>query len=296
MAAEPGKYLRIVLGVFLLVAWAGGAAQAAGLALPFERNMAELEQSSNGRIGVALLDADGRTVLAYREDERFPLCSTFKAVLAAAILKHGETDGGFLGKTIVYGQQELVSWSPVTEKNRAKGMTVLDLCAAAVRHSDNTAANLLMRERGGPEGVTAFARSVGDTVFSLDRWETELNAAEPGDARDTTSPLAMAETLRSIVLGDVLSPEGRTLLQGWLKSSTTGDGAIRAGLPEGWTVGDKTGSGSYGTTNDIAVIWPPSGPPFVLAVYFTQTRKDAPSRRDVLAEAARVAVTTITGP
>ena len=253
-----------------------------------------IEKQFGGRLGVSATDTGTGRRVEYRKDERFPFCSTFKMLLVAAVLKKSETAPGLLEKNIAYTEKELVSWSPVTKERLSSGMSLSELCAAALRQSDNTAANLLLREIGGPEALTNFARSLGDSVFVLNRWEPELNAATPGDARDTTSPAAMEADLRALALGGVLGKTQRTLLQNWLKGNATGGESIRAGVPAGWTVGDKTGSGGYGTTNDIAVLWPPSGAPLVLAVYFTQSEKDAPMRRDVLAHVARLVTGALT--
>jgi beta-lactamase class A len=171
-------------------------------------------------------------------------------------------------------------------------MRVDELCAAAIEYSDNTAANLLLKLSGGPRGLTEFARSIGDKSFRLDRGEPALNEAFPGDERDTTTPEAMAASLHAIALGDALPAPQREMLVGWLKGNTTGGESIRAGVPADWVVGDKTGSGGYGTTNDIAVLWPPKGPPFVLVVYFTQPTPDAAMRRDLISAVARLLVGT----
>lgn len=258
--------------------------------LAIQEKFAALESSSGGRLGVAMLGADGGSIAAYRDSERFPVCSTFKMMLAAAVLKRSLTDPGLMERRISFTKDDLVPWSPITEKHLAEGMPVVDLCAAAIQQSDNAAANLLLKLLGGPEGLTAFARSIGDPAFRLDRWETALNEALPGDERDTTTPAAMANSLRTLAFGEVLPAPQREMLLGWLKGNTTGGESIRAGVPSGWTVGDKTGSGSYGTTNDIAVLWPPEGQPMILAVYFTQKAQDASHRRDVIAAAAKLAV------
>ena len=255
-----------------------------------QERLAELEAASGGRLGVAMLDADGEVVATYRDAERFPLCSTFKMMLAAAVLKQSVTEPDLLNRRITYAQEELISWSPVTEKHVADGLSVSELCAAAVRHSDNTAANLLLKLLGGPQELTAFARSIGDPAFHLDRWETALNEALPGDERDTTTPKSMAYSLHKLALGNVLPAPQREMLIDWLKGNTTGSASIRAGVPADWIVGDKTGSGSYGTTNDIAVIWPPNEPPLILTIYFTQNKPDAPARRDIIAATAKLLV------
>lgn len=249
----------------------------------FGRGMKQLEATSGGRLGVALL-MDGGEHLSYRGRERFPMCSTFKVVAAAAVLALGGLD-----KRIRYRKADLVSYSPVTEKHVAGGMTLAELCSAAIRYSDNTAGNLLMKQVGGPAGLTAFARSLGDQEFRIDRWETELNTAIPGDERDTTTPLAMVRTLQALALGNGLAtPEQRAMLVDWMLANTTGATRIRAGVPAGWRVADKTGSGSYGSTNTIALLYPPGKPPMTMAVYFTQPRQDADARSEVVAAAAKL--------
>ena len=287
------KFAHISVFVFcctLLWSVGAGASPAAGSGKTIQEKFAALEAASGGRLGVTMLDAGGGVVVAYRGSERFPLCSTFKMMLTAAILKRSETEPGLLERRIVYTKDALISRSPVTEKHVAEGMSVADLCAATMKYSDNAAANLLLELLGVPEGLTVFARSIGDPSFRLDLWETALNEALPGDERDTTTPESMAHSLYKIAFGDVLPVPQRELLLDWLKGNTTGNAAIRAGVPEGWIVGDKTGSGSYGTTNDIAVLWPVDGQPWVLAVYFTQHTPDALARRDVIAEATRLVI------
>ncbi|RZI98261.1 MAG: class A beta-lactamase, partial [Haliea sp.] len=235
-----------------------------------QARLAALETASGGRLGVFALNTADGSVISHRGDERFPLCSTFKAIAAAAILERNMREPGLLSQRIKYTQVELVTYSPITEKHLADGMTVAELCAAAIQYSDNTAGNMLIKVLGGPPAVTAFTRSIGDNAFRLDRWETELNTAIPGDARDTTTPAAMAATLQKLVLGDTLAPPQREQLQAWLRGNTTGATRIRAGVPAGWIVGDKTGGGDYGANNDVAVLWPPGKPPIVLALYMTQ--------------------------
>ncbi|RYY77709.1 MAG: class A beta-lactamase, partial [Comamonadaceae bacterium] len=183
---------------------------------------------------------------------------------------------------------DLVSYSPVTQKHAGDGMTVAGLCAAALQYSDNTAGNLLIRLLGGIDAVTAYARGIGDSAFRLDRWETELNTAIPGDPRDTTTPAAMATSVQRLALGDALGAPQRAQFVAWLRGNTTGATRIRAGVPADWELGDKTGTGDYGTTNDVAVLWPPGRPPLVMAIYFAQPASDAAARNDVLASAARI--------
>jgi beta-lactamase class A len=255
--------------------------------MPPDLRLVQLEAASGGRLGVAALNtADGRRLL-HRADERFPFCSTFKMMLGAAVLA---SEPSLLEKRLRYDKGELVAHSPITEKHVDDGMTVAQLCAATIQTSDNTAANLLIRELGGPEAVTAYARSIGDRQFRLDRWETALNSAIPGDPRDTTTPSAMMASLHALTLGEALPPAKRQILIDWLIGNTTGATRIRAGVPATWRVGDKTGAGDYGTVNDIAILWPPGKPPIVLAVYLTQPGKDDKIRPEILGRAAKIVI------
>jgi beta-lactamase class A len=249
---------------------------------------AALEGAAGDRLGVCAINTANSTQIRYRADERFAFCSTFKVMLAGAVLAHSNEVPGLLAKRINYAQADLVNYSPVSSRHVADGMTVAELCAAAIQYSDNSAANLLIKLLGGPEEVTEFARSIDDPQFRLDRWETELNSAVPGDPRDTTTPAAMAHSLQALAVGSALAAPQREQLQAWLRGNTTGAKRIQAGLPSDWKVGDKTGTGDYGTTNDIAVAWPPSGAPFVIALYFTQRDPQAKARDEVLAAAAGI--------
>lgn len=255
--------------------------------MPPDLRLVQLEAASGGRLGVAALNtADGRQLL-HRADERFPFCSTFKMMLSAAVLAR---EPSLLEQRLRYGKGELVDHSPITEKHVDGGMTVAELCAATIQTSDNTAANLLIRELGGPEAVTDYARSIGDRQFRLDRWETALNSAIPGDPRDTTTPAAMMASLHALTLGQALPAAKRQILTDWLIGNTTGATRIRAGVPSTWRVGDKTGAGDYGTVNDIAILWPPGKAPIVLAVYLTQPGKDDKFRPEILGKAAKIVI------
>ena len=247
----------------------------------------QLEARHGGRLGVAAFDTGSRRWLSYRADERFPMCSTFKVLAAAAMLARGDE---LINLRIHYSKEDLVANSPITEKHVADGMSNAELCAAALQYSDNTAANLLMKQLGGPAGMTVFARSRGDEVFRLDRWETELNSAIPGDPRDTTSPLAMLQTLQKLTLGDGLPQAARTTLLDWMFGNTTGATRMHAGVPASWKVADKTGGGSYGTNNSIGVLFPPGGAPIVAAVFYTQDQKEASAKNEVVAAATMAVV------
>jgi len=270
----------------------GAAALSPLLARPAfaEEPLAALERQFDTRLGVAALDMGTGRVFSHRGDERFAFCSTFKTLLVGAVLKRVMADRPLLGRHIDFTAADLVTYSPDTEPQAGKGMSVAELCAATLRSSDNSAANLLLREIGGPAAVTDFARLLGDDTFRLDRIEPELNEAAPGDLRDTTTPQAMARTLGRLVLGDVLGNAERSRLVAWMQASTTGAKRIRAGVPDDWALAGKTGSGQYGIANDIAVLWPPGRAPLVLAV-FSRRPGHADIRRDEpVAEAARLAV------
>ncbi|WP_175654406.1 PEN family class A beta-lactamase, Bcc-type [Burkholderia ambifaria] len=277
----------------VLTVTACASSPAAGQDVSSATSFAALEHAAGGRLGVCAIDSASGRRAQHRADERFPFCSTFKAMLGAAVLARSVDRPGLLQQRVTYGPSDLVNYSPVSGKHVGTGMTVAELCEAAIQYSDNSAANLAMKLIGGPSAVTAYARSIGDDAFRLDRWETELNTALPGDPRDTTTPAAMAASMRVLTLGDALPPAQRAQFVAWLRGNKVGDKRIRAGVPAGSQVGDKTGTGDYGTTNDAGVIWLPSRAPIVLAVYYTQARADAKPKDDVIAAAARIAVATL---
>ena len=284
-----------VTGQFVFGGRSGRAYEGALLAT-FERQLAELEKASGGRLGVAFLDTGSGVRGGRRADERFPMCSTFKLLLAGAVLARVDRHQEDLSRMVHFTREQMVAYSPVTETRVGdRGITVAELCAAAVTQSDNTAANLLLDSIGGPKGLTAFVRSIGDEVTRLDRREPELNEALPGDPRDTTTPAAMVSSLRKLVLGDALSEASRMQLTEWLVQNKTGDKRIRAGLPAGWKVGDKTGTGTRGTANDVAIFWPAGRAPVLLAVYLTGATVDADHQNDLIASVARGLVGTLQG-
>lgn len=247
-----------------------------------QQELSKLEHSLDATIGLWARDTGSGRILKYRPEERFALCSTFKVVLVAAVLAKSADETALLDRRITFREDQLVIYSPVTQKHIGSGMTVSELCAATLQYSDNTAANLLLEQVGGPAGLTTFARNMGDPVFRLDRNEPELNTALPNDVRDTTSPLAMGVTLQKILLGNQLPVEAKRQLQDWLKGNTTGDKRIRAGVPQGWVVGDKTGSGDYGVANDVAIIWPPGKAPWIVVIYTKRREKNSPWRDEAI--------------
>lgn len=256
------------------------------------RQLRELEQSYRGRIGAFAIDTGTGRSFSYRAHERFPSNSSFKAILCGAILHKARTsDPGLMQRTLHWSKDDVVDWSPITgtPENIENGMNPAQLCRAAITVSDNTAANVLLGQIGGPKGMTRCYRSLGDPVGRLDRHEPELNDWHPGERRDTIMPAFMAADLRKITLGPALVPQDRERLIGWLKAGTTGGKRIRAGVPDTWTVGDKTGTGgAYGTASDIAVAWRPSGAPVVMAVYINRPAEDAGVDDGVIAAAASI--------
>jgi beta-lactamase class A len=246
--------------------------------------LADLERMHGGRLGVAVLDTGNGRQADHRGNERFAMCSTHKFLTAALVLGRVDCGEERLDRRIVFNREGLVTYSPITGKHHGdSGMTVGELCAAAITLSDNTAANLLLDTLGGPAGFTARLWSFGDATTRLDRREPALNEAAPGDPRDTATPLAMLGDLREMVIGTTLSAASRRQLAEWLVDCKTGDKRLRAGIPKGWRVGDKTGSGDRNTTNDIAVIWPPGRDPIVVAAYYTQSPAGDDERDHVLA-------------
>lgn len=247
---------------FITALCAGLAYPAARALTPAEalEQLRSLEREIGGRIGVAALDEARGMRLAYRDAERFAMCSTFKLLLAAEVLAQADAGVLRLDQPVRYTRAALLSNSPLTAAHAAQGsLPLLALLQAAVEVSDNTAANLLLGLSGGPEGLTRYLRSQGDTVTRLDRVEPALNENLPQDPRDTTTPAAMLENLRRLVLGRALSPASAARLTLWMRNCTSGSGRLRAALPSGWQAGDKTGTGRRGAVNDVAVFWPPAG-------------------------------------
>ncbi len=281
-AAAASALAATVLAKAPPTALAGDTPQAA--------DFAALEKASGGRLGVTLLDTASGRRIGHRQDERFPMCSTFKFVLSSCVLHLADQGTLSLDRRLPVRQQDMLSHAPVTKRHVGKDLTVRDLCRATMVTSDNPAANLLLGVVGGPAGVTAFLRANGDAVTRNDRLEPEMNRFAPDDPRDTTSPAAMAASLQRFVLGDVLKPASRLQLADWLIDNETGDTRLRAGLSPAWRVGDKTGSNGEDTTNDIAILWPlAGGAPWVLTSYLQGATVDDAGRNDVLRQVGVIA-------
>lgn len=254
----------------------------------------ELEERHGARLGVFAHNVVTKRTVSHRADERFPICSLFKTLAAAAVLRDLDRDGEVLARRVHYTQADLVDGSDETRKRLATGMTVAELADVAIRFSDNTAGNLLLRELGGPTAITRFARSLGDPVTRLDRWETELNSAEPWRVTDTTSPRAIGRTYARLVLGNALNRPDRDLLTHWLLNNTTSTNRFRAGLPRTWTIADKTGGGSYGANNNVGIAWTEDGTPLILSVQTTKPEQDAALDHDLIVETAGFLAETLT--
>lgn len=284
------------LGALAVNGLPGAIAAGPDPAGPVAKLMA-LERAHGGRLGVSILDTVGGRRVNHRGEQRFALCSTFKPLAAALVLARVDRGEERLDRRIAYESSELVTYSPVTERHvGVSGMTLAELCHAAITVSDNTAGNLLLASFGGPPALTAFMRTLGDQATRLDRIEPALNDVAPGDERDTTTPAAMLHSLRALLLGDALSTASRARLADWLVASTTGGKRLRAGLPADWRAGDKTGTGLRGATNDVAVLWPPGrGPLLVAAYYDAPDEMEAELRDGVLAEVGRIVAGLVNG-
>ncbi|HMA50561.1 MAG TPA: class A beta-lactamase [Magnetospirillaceae bacterium] len=251
----------------------------------------EVESGVGGRLGIAALDMESDRRVDYRSSSLFPMCSTYKLLLAGAVLSKIDHGKESLDREIPLTQADLLDYAPVAKPLLAKGkITIAEACAGAIVDSDNTAANLLLTSIGGPGALTLFARALGDKTTHLDRVEPFLNEATPGDARDTTSPAAMLNDLGVLVLQDALSKTSRDLLADWLVKSRTGMAKLRAGMPDGWKIGDKTGMGERGSTCDIAIAWPPGRKPLLIAAYLTESSAALAERNKALADVARLVV------
>lgn len=273
----------VLLGAAAALAGPAHAGPAAELAV--------IEAGAKARLGVFAMDADGATRLSHRADERFPTCSTFKLLLAGVVLARVDAGEERLDRMLSFGRGDLLSHSPVTEAHVGEGrLPVGRLCQAIVEESDNCGANLLLATVGGPAGFTRHLRRLGDGVTRLDRTELALNEATPGDPRDTTTPRAMVMTVRMLLFRKALLPASRQRLASWMEGARTGLSLLRSATPPGWRAGDKTGRGAYGSTNDVAVFWPPKARPLIVAAYLTECQEPARKREAALAAVGTLAV------
>ncbi|WP_277927464.1 class A beta-lactamase Bla1 [Bacillus cereus group sp. BfR-BA-01383] len=285
------------LSITSLAAFTGGSLQVEAKEKPGQvkhknhatyQEFAQLEKKFDARLGVYAIDTGTNRTIAYRPNERFAFASTYKALAAGVLLQQNSIDK--LNEVITYTKADLVEYSPVTEKHVDTGMTLGEIAEAAVRSSDNTAGNILFHKIGRPEGYEKALRQIGDRVTMSDRLETELNEAIPGDIRDTSTAKAIATNLKAFTVGNALPDHKRKVLTEWMKGNATGDKLIRAGVPTDWIVGDKSGAGSYGTRNDIAIVWPPNRAPIIIAILSSKDEKEDTYDNQLIAEAAEVIV------
>lgn len=256
-----------------------------------DEKFTQLENEYDAWIGVYAIDTGTNQTIEYRPEERFAFASTYKALAAPILLQQNSLEE--LKEVITYTEDDLVTYSPITEKHVGTGMTLLELSEAAVRFSDNTAGNLLFEALGGPKGFEQALREIGDNVTKANRFEPDLNKFTPGDTSDTSTPRALATSLQGLAVSDLLPDDKRELFTDWLKENATGDTLIRAGAPEGWKVGDKSGAGGYGTRNDIAVVWPPNREPIVISIMSRHFTEDAKYDDALIAQAAEVTLNAL---
>ena len=289
---SPSTTRRTLLraGVAAPVAYAAGSLLTAPSASARHSDaVAALERTYDTTVGLAAWNVRTGERLMHRPRQRFAIASVFKTFAAAAVLRDRDRNGETLDRRVYYPKRDVLEYAPVTSEHVADGMLVRELCEAAITLSDNTAGNLLLREIGGPPGLTAFFRSLGDDVTRLDRWEEALNSALPDDPRDTTSPYVTASNLHRLLVSHALNHRDRRLLRTWMLANQTSDDRFRAGLPKGWKLADKTASASYGSSNDVGVAWSPSGDPVVIAAFTRQDEADAVTDDALLADIAALA-------
>ncbi|HHX8332807.1 CARB family carbenicillin-hydrolyzing class A beta-lactamase [Vibrio antiquarius] len=247
-----------------------------------------IEQQTSSRIGVSVWDTQTDERWDYRGDERFPLMSTFKTLACATMLS--DMDSGKLSKnaTAKVDERSIVVWSPVMDKLAGQNTRVEHACEAAMLMSDNTAANLVLNEIGGPKAVTMFLRSIGDKATRLDRLEPRLNEATPGDNRDTTTPNAMVNTLRTLIEGETLSYESRVQLKIWMQDNKVSDSLMRSVLPTGWSIADRSGAGGHGSRGINAIIWKENHRPVYISIYVTETELSLQARDQLIAQISQL--------
>ena len=292
------KFIRrfSVFVTILLIATSIARAADTPDASSFHAAIAALEHDSGGRIGVAAVNTATDQRIGYRADERFAMCSTFKILLVSAVLARVDAGKMSLDQKIPFNSSDLLDYAPVTRAHVDDGsMSIAALSAAALDYSDNTAANLLLKQIGGPQAVTGFVRGLGDTVTRLDRNEPGLNSNIKGDERDTTTPNAMVQTMWKLLTPKVLSAGSQQHLVGWMINNTTGDDRLRAAF-RSWTVGDKTGTGENGASSDVAYAWPPGKSPYVIAVYYSGSKVSRSQQDAVISQVGQLVAEALAGP
>lgn len=293
---QPARKFAFSFVAPLAVLFGAFAIQPARATPTLQQAIIRIEQTLHARIGVELLDITSGQLWAYKADDRFPVMSTYKVLACGAFLARVDAGTAQLDQHVNYSRSELVKYSPVTDEHADQGMTAGALCKAAITMSDNTAGNLVLRLIGGPQGLTGFLRAHGDGVTRLDRWETALNEAAPGDPRDTTSPAAMVATMNKLLLGSVLSKKSRAQLYGWMVGDKVADALLRASLPKGWAIADKSGAGGHGSRGIIAEITPSRKGPYLVAIYMTGVDGDMAAQNGAIRDIGRALVSIIGQP
>ena len=246
----------------------------------------KLEIAAKANIGVYAVDTDSGKIINYNPSKRFAYCSTHKVFTVAEILHRYSPEQ--LQEVIHYKEDDILSYAPVTKEHVDTGMTLFDICEAAVRLSDNTAANLIIAKLGGIKNFKLALRELGDDITNPVRLEPEMNEFIPGDDSDTSTPKQMALNLQKYILGDVLNEEQKQILINWMTDNTITDNLIKASVPDNCKVIDKSGSGTYGTRNDIAIIYPESGKPIIMAIMTNRKMKYAIPDDKLIADIASV--------
>jgi beta-lactamase class A len=284
------KYIKFfIITILFLINVSTFASTSRSLSAETQKKLGTLEATFDGKLGIYAIDTNNNEIIKYRANERFPFQSTSKLMAVSALLKKSSSDKNLLQEKIDYTNKDLLPYSSVTEKNVATGMTLKSLAEAAMTFSDNTAMNLITKKLGGPKVITKFSNTIGNKTFNLEHYEDHLNS-NPNHHEDTSTPKDMAISVEKLMLGNVLTQSQRAELVTWMKNNTVGHDKIRAGVPVGWIVADKTGGGNYGVANDIGVLWPPACKPVVLAIYTVQNKRDAQSRDDILTKATAIVV------
>nr|WP_319388308.1 class A beta-lactamase [uncultured Cohaesibacter sp.] len=277
-----------LLAVALCITASGSA-----IAQDLKQTITSWETRLGARIGVTLRTTPSENIFAYKADQRFPMASTFKSLLCGAVLAGVDAGSISLSDRVTYRADQLQSYSPITKDHVESGMDVAGLCEAAITLSDNTAANLMLEKLDGPAGLTAFLRTIGDETTRLDRWEPDLNEGIDGDPRDTTTPDAIALSLSRLLFGETLQPASADQLKQWMIDDKVAGALIRPHLPDGWIIGDKTGSGGNGTRGIVAFLKKPDGKTYVTAIYVTATDADIALRNEAISDIGRAVIEEI---
>ncbi|MFA1559595.1 class A beta-lactamase [Aliivibrio fischeri] len=248
------------------------------------QNIEAIELSSGGYIGVSVLNTETNKIWEYKGDQRFPMMSTFKTLACAKMLYDSSVGGIDKYKTTSITKEQIIPWSPVTEPLVDHMITTKKACEATMLMSDNTAANIVLNEIGGPSSLTQFLRAIGDDKTRLDRIEPELNEAKNGDKRDTTTPVAMSQTLNALLFGNTLNPQDEQTLKSWMMNNKVSDPLLRSILPNNWSIADRSGAGGFGSRGITAAVWNDKHQPIIISIYLTQTKLDMAERNQVIVE------------